>query len=36
MQAELHTGRGKPESATARKKKEIFGKVVATVGACFD
>jgi hypothetical protein len=36
MQAELHTGRGKPESATAKKKKEIFEKVVATVSARFD
>ena len=36
MPAELHTGPGKPESATAKKKKEIFEKVVATVSARFD
>lgn len=34
MQAELYTGREKPEFATT--KKEIFKKVVATVNACFD
>ncbi len=36
LQAELYKGREKPESPTAKKKKEIFEKVVATVNACFD
>jgi len=36
MQAELYTGREEPGSAAAKRKKEIFGKVVATVSACFD
>ena len=35
MQAELHQGEEKPESATVKKKKAIFEKVVATVNACF-
>jgi len=36
MQAELYTGGEEPESTTARKKKEIFEEVVATVSAAFD
>ncbi len=36
MHAELYTGNHKPESAVAKKKKEIFEKVVATVSTCFD
>ncbi len=35
MQAELHLGQEKPESANVKRKKEIFEKVVATVNACF-
>ncbi len=36
LQAEIHNGRTKPDSATARKKREIFEKVVATVSAAFN
>jgi hypothetical protein len=36
MQAELYQGQEKQESTTAKKKKEIFEKVVATVNAGFD
>ena len=36
MQAELYMGREKPGSATAKKKQEIFEKVVATISASFD
>ena len=36
LQAEIHNGRTKPESATAKKKREIFEKVVATVSAVFN
>jgi hypothetical protein len=35
LQAEIHNGRTKPDSATA-KKREIFEKVVATVSAAFN
>ena len=36
MQADLYIGQEKPESTIAKKKKEIFEKVVATVNVCFD
>lgn len=36
MQAEIHKGQEKHESAITKKKKEVFGKVVATVSACFN
>ncbi len=36
MQAELYKGQEKRESTIAKKKKEIFEKVVATVNACFN
>jgi hypothetical protein len=36
MQADLYTGGEKPESVAAKKKKEIFEQIVATVNACFD
>jgi hypothetical protein len=36
MEAELYKGQEKQESTIAKKKKEIFEKVVATVNACFD
>ncbi|MEQ1545983.1 hypothetical protein [Methyloglobulus sp.] len=36
MQADLCLGREKPESTIAKKKKEIFEKVVTTVTICFD
>jgi hypothetical protein len=36
MQAEIYKGHGKSESANAKKKKAIFEKVVATIGACFN
>jgi len=36
MQAELYQGQEKQESTTAKKKKEIFEKVVATVNARLD
>jgi hypothetical protein len=36
MHAELYKGNEKPESTAAKKKKEIFEKVVATISACFD
>jgi hypothetical protein len=36
MQADLHIGQEKPESTLAKKKKELFEQVVATVSACFD
>ena len=36
MQAELYTGQEKQESTIAKKKKEIFEKVVTTINVCFD
>ena len=36
MQAELYTGQEKQESTIAKKKKEIFEKVVTTVNVCFN
>ena len=36
MQAELYTGQEKQQSTTAKKRKAIFEKVVATVNAGFD
>jgi len=33
--AEIYNGQGRPESTTAKKKRELFEKVVATVSACF-
>lgn len=36
MQAELHQGQEKQESTVAKKKKEIFEKVVTTINACFN
>ena len=36
LQAEIHNGRTKPESATATKKRDIFERVVATVSAAFN
>jgi hypothetical protein len=33
--AEIYNGQEKPESATAKKNREIFEKVVATVSTCF-
>ena len=36
MQAELYTGQEKQESTIAKKKKEIFEKVVTTVNGCFN
>ncbi|MEQ1639128.1 MAG: hypothetical protein ABL903_20905 [Methylococcales bacterium] len=36
MQAELYKGQEKQESPIAKKKKEIFEKVVTTVNVCFD
>jgi hypothetical protein len=36
MQAELYKGQEKHESTIAKKKKEIFEKVVATVNVCFE
>jgi hypothetical protein len=36
MQAELYKGQEKQESTIAKKKKEIFEKVVATVSACLN
>ncbi len=36
LQAEIHNGRKKLESANAKKKREIFEKVVATVSAAFN
>ena len=36
MQAELYKGQEKQESTIAKKKKEIFEKVVTTVNVCFN
>ncbi len=36
MQAELHTGQENLESPLVKKKKKVFGKVVATVNRCYD
>ena len=36
MQAELYKGQEKQESTIAKKKKEIFEKVVTTVNDCFN
>jgi hypothetical protein len=36
MQAELYKGQEKQESTTAKKKKEIFEKVITTVNGCFN
>ena len=36
MQAELYKGQEKQASTIAKKKKEVFEKVVATVSACFN
>ncbi len=36
MQAEIYNGHGKSESATAKKKREIFEKIVAAISARFD
>jgi len=36
MQAELYQGQEKQEYTIAKKKKEIFEKVVTTVNACFN
>ncbi|MFZ2169188.1 MAG: hypothetical protein WAW61_06065 [Methylococcaceae bacterium] len=36
MQADLYIGQEKQKSTIAKKKKEIFEKVVATVNVCFD
>jgi hypothetical protein len=36
MQAELYQGQEKQESTIAKKKKDIFEKVVTTVNACFN
>jgi len=36
MEAEIHEGRKKQESTITKKKVEIFEKVVATIGACFN
>jgi len=36
MQADLYLGQENQEPATAKKKKEIFEKVVTTINACFD
>jgi len=35
MHAEIYKGNDNPESAAAKKKREIFEKVVATVSAAF-
>jgi hypothetical protein len=36
IQAELYAGQEKQQSTTAKKKKAIFAKVIATVNACFN
>ena len=36
MQADLYIGQEKPESTIAKKKKEIFEKVVTTINVCFN
>lgn len=36
MQADLYIGQEKPESTIAKKKQEIFEKVVTTVNVCFN
>ena len=36
MQADLYLGQEKQESTAAKKKKEIFEKVVTTISARFD
>ena len=36
MQADLYIGQEKQESTIAKKKKEIFEKVVTTVNLCFN
>ena len=36
MQVDLYIGQEKPESTIVKKKKAIFGEVVATISACFN
>jgi hypothetical protein len=36
MQVDLYIGEEMPESTIVKKKKAIFGEVVATISACFN